>query len=415
MPNATHLDDTAVRVLRELETMTIIDAHEHLPTEQERLNQPVDALTLFSHYCRGDLAASGMTGEQNNHVFSGAPLLERWAVFKPYYERIANTAYVRAAHIAMEKFYGQRELRDDNIESVTAAMRAANTPGLYRRTLRDLCNIETCLNIVNPLGPCRGPSDGGLLTPVYWMACGSPAAILEAYGKVLQRDIVCIEDLQEAARLHIRGMKQNGGVGCKFMVFAMGRPDLAAAKNLLSDVRRNPELAKNLPVENPITDILFDTVFDELRAQNLLAAVHTGYWGDYRKLNPEHVIDLADRYPDVVFDVFHVGYPYVREAILLGKTRGNVYMNMCWTHLISPHFAYEALVEMLEVVPGHKIIGFGGDYFVVEKVYGHLVMAREVIARALSAKIADGWFTYDRAIAMAKKMLYDNPKALYKL
>jgi len=113
--------------------------------------------------------------------------------------------------------------------------------------------------------------------------------------------------------------------------------------------------------------------------------------------------------------VFHVGYPYVREAIMLGKSRGNVYLNMCWTYLISPHFAYDALVEMLEMVPGHKITGFGGDYFVVEKTYGHLVLAREVIARALATKITDGWFTFEQAITMAKKMLYDNPKALYHL
>jgi len=416
MPTATHLDTTAARVLRELETMTIIDAHEHLPTEAERLKQPVDALTLFSHYCRGDLAAAGMAPDRINHVFSDAPLMERWAALKPFYERIANTAYVRAAQIAMEKFYGQRELRDDNVETITAAMRAANTPGLYKRILRDACHIETCLVNVDPF---TEKDADGFLTPVCrlpWISWGgSFAQLLEAYGPMLPREIASVEDLQEAVRACIRGIRRHGGVACKMFVFPMGTPDPAAARSVFETARRDAEFAKTLPHANPLTDVLFDTAFDEMRTQGLVACVHTGYWGDFRKLNPSTVIDMADRHPDLAFDVYHVGYPYMREAILLGKTRGNVHLNLCWTYLISPHFAYEALVEILETVPAHKIIGFGGDYFVVEKVYGHLVLARDVIARALAAKIADGWLTYDGAIALAKKMLYENPKALYNL
>ena len=88
---------------------------------------------------------------------------------------------------------------------------------------------------------------------------------------------------------------------------------------------------------------------------------------------------------------------------------------MCWTYIISPHFAHEALTEMLEMVPQSKIIGFGGDYHVVEKVYGHLVIARQVIAKALAGKVYDGSLTYDGAVAIAHNMLYHTPKELYKL
>ena len=417
MPTTTHLDATAVRVLRELEAMTIIDAHEHLPTEAERLKQPVDALTMFSHYCRIDLlTACGVSAERVNHIFySDAPLAERWTAFKPWYDRMANTAYVRAAHIAMEKFYGHRELRDDNIEAITAAMRTANTPGLYQRVLRDACKIETCLNIRESWLQ-SGKSADGLLTPVHWPPLISRSSFPDLSG-LLQRDITTIEDYLDAARAYVQFVRRTGGVGCKFFVFPMKKPDLAAARTLFDEAMRSPDKEKNHHFPSPVADVFFDAVFDEIQKQGLVAAVHTGYWGDFRTLNPSSVIDLADRYPGVMFDVFHLGYPYVREAIMLAKGRGNVYLNLCWTYIISPKFAYDALVEILEMVPSHKIIGFGGDYSCspVEKVYGHLVMAREVIARALATKIADGWFTFDGAIAMAKKMLYDNPKTLYRL
>jgi len=416
MFNANRLDETVARLLRDIETMPVINAHEHLPPEPERLKWPVDALTLFSHYCRGDLVASGLSHDRVNFIFSDAPLRDRWAAFKPAYEQFRHTAYARAAHLAMEKFYGHDELRDDNIESVTAAMRASNTPGLYKRVLRDACNIETCLVNVDPF---TEKDADGLLTPVCripWLSWGgSFAQLIDAYSPMLSRELSCVEDVQEAIRLCMRGIKRHGGVGVKMFVFPVGAPDQAAARNVFDRARRDADYAKTLPHANPLTDVLFDTAFDEMRAQGLVAAVHTGYWGDYRKLNPSTVIDMADRHPGLSFDVYHLGYPYMREAILLGKTRGNVFLNLCWTYIISPKFAYEALVEMLESVPAHKIIGFGGDYFVVEKVYGHLVLARETIARALATKITDGWLTHDQALTLAKKMLYDNPKALYNL
>ena len=53
-------------LLDEMRTWQIIDAHEHLPPESERLSQPVDALTLFSHYTHNDLVTSGMSREDYN-------------------------------------------------------------------------------------------------------------------------------------------------------------------------------------------------------------------------------------------------------------------------------------------------------------------------------------------------------------
>jgi predicted TIM-barrel fold metal-dependent hydrolase len=115
------------------------------------------------------------------------------------------------------------------------------------------------------------------------------------------------------------------------------------------------------------------------------------------------------------FDVYHAGYPYVREAIMLGKAQPNVWLNLCWTYIISRKFAGDALEEMLETLPLNKVLGFGGDYRVVEKVYGHLVMARETIARVLAKKVEDRDMTEARALEAARMMLRENPKELYRL
>jgi hypothetical protein len=42
-------------------------------------------------------------------------------------------------------------------------------------------------------------------------------------------------------------------------------------------------------------------------------------------------------------------------------------------------------------------------------------MARQVVARVLSEKVADGYMDENEAIALAGKVLKDNPAKLFKL
>jgi hypothetical protein len=67
------------------------------------------------------------------------------------------------------------------------------------------------------------------------------------------------------------------------------------------------------------------------------------------------------------------------------------------------------------MVPRNKVLGFGGDYAVVEKVYGHLELARDNIAQALADKVAEGALDKAGAAAWARAILHDNPIEAYKL
>jgi len=412
-----HLDSIAQAIHAEIEQMTIIDAHEHLYPESVRLGFDVDALTLFRHYCPGDLRAAGMKPERVEYVLSDEfPLMERWKEFKPYYEKISNSTYVRSAHIALQQFYGESSLTDNNIELVSERIKKANKPGLYEKVIKETCKIETCLNQgqdKNNIALFSYPEDP-LLTPVSWIHV-NPRSFndLKIHNEVLGRDVVCIEDLLEAAHTHVQNIKKDGGVGIKFFVFPMSKPLMTEAKETFSRIEKDRDLC--LPIENPITNIYYDAVLDEAQKQGLVVCVHTGYWGDFRELTPSNAIYMFDNYPDIMFDLYHVGYPYVREAIMLGKAKGNVWMNMCWTYIISPHFACDALTEMLEMIPWNKIIGFGGDYAIAEKIYGHLVIAREVIAKAFAKKVNDCSMTLEQAVSIAHNILYFNPKKLYGL
>jgi len=167
---------------------------------------------------------------------------------------------------------------------------------------------------------------------------------------------------------------------------------------------------------NPLRDYLIDRFIALAGECDLPVAVHAGYWGDFRELHPLHMIPVVARHPRVRFDIYHLGFPWIRDTLNLDKVFANVWLNLCWVHLISPHAAVQAMHETLDMIPASKVLGFGGDYVLaVEKVYGHLVMAREVMARVFAERIEDGEMSEERALFIARRWLWHNPRELYRL
>ena len=70
------------------------------------------------------------------------------------------------------------------------------------------------------------------------------------------------------------------------------------------------------------------------------------------------------------------------------------------------------LDEAIDLIPMNKILAFGGDYsgVVLEKIYGHLVMARENIAEVLARRIMNKQLSESQALTLVRKWFWENPK-----
>jgi len=389
----------------------IIDAHEHLGPERARVASEVDVFTLFSHYTGGDLAVTGMTDAQYHSLFNrDIPLEARWSLFEPHWQEIRWGSYARAALLAAQKFYGFDDICAATYQPLSEAMQAANQPGLYERVLRDACRIRTALT------QC-GSTDLGtdLLTPVMPMVYPMETWDQVAHpGFDSEATVRSLDDYVDAVRGYIRRVKAEGAVGLKMVSNPWTEPNRLEAAALFGKLRDGSEPRLRGP--NPLRDYVIDQAIAYAAEQDLVVAVHTGYWGDFRTLDPLHMIPILQRHPNTRFDIYHLGYPWVRESLMLGKGFANVWTNFCWTHIISQRFAVDALDEAIDLIPMNKILAFGGDYATpVEKTYGHLVMAREDIAEVLSRRIESGQLTEDQALDLARKWLWDNPKELYRL
>ena len=119
------------------------------------------------------------------------------------------------------------------------------------------------------------------------------------------------------------------------------------------------------------------------------------------------------RFPGVRFVMLHCGIPWIEQAGIMAKYFENVYIDMAWLHVISPSMAVRGLKTWMDLLPVNKIFGFGGDYLIVEKVYGHLEMAKENLCRAIAQKAEGTHMPAKRAALWLQKLLHDNPQAVY--
>lgn len=90
--------ETYAKIRAAVDDTPLVDTHEHLVQERERLASTPDVFaTLLTHYASSDLLASGMPEDALASVRDPQqPLTDRWRLLEPHWARIQNTGYARA-------------------------------------------------------------------------------------------------------------------------------------------------------------------------------------------------------------------------------------------------------------------------------------------------------------------------------
>ena len=130
-----------------VDKIPIIDTHEHLIQERERIVQKPDLFeTFLSHYLSSDLVSSGMSSEELAELRNPQlPLSDRWKIFKPFWESTRNTGYAYAINVAVKGLYDIDGLSDRTYKVIATRMEKRR----LKRTL--LCKSRKDRGIVqNP-------------------------------------------------------------------------------------------------------------------------------------------------------------------------------------------------------------------------------------------------------------------------
>lgn len=417
-------------LIEEISKMLVIDTHEHLESEDSRLRRKVDLFNTFMiHYASCDLISAGMPLAAMDFLKSESDdLTRKWSVFNPYWEKSKNTAYCKALIYAVKEIYGIEGISADTYQAIDAAMKVASTTGLYRHVLKDICNIET--SILDSDVNCDRQFFVSTFNIGEYVRFSSKDWIYKL-EKQFDVSVHSLADYISLIRKIITGYKDAGKIVCLKSALAYqriiryDRTDFSEADRIFNRILSVKDFVgwySAGPAEcptRPLEDYIMHSIVQLAAELDIPIQIHTGLQegnGNFiANANPVHLTSLFIEYPKARFDIFHAGYPYAGELCALAKNFSNVYVDLCWTHIISREYSVRMIEELLDTVPANKIFGFGGDFIFVEGTCGHLKIAKENIALALSNKIGKGYLTKLEGTEIARRMLYGNAKEFFRL
>ena len=434
-----------------LSEVKLIDTHEHVADETVRLDLDLDFSYLLPHYLSSDLVSAGMSPgdleairlparKMNEAVGSlidpRHPLYpfperlppeelsveEKWRRFAPFWEKTRNTGYARCLLIAIKDLFRIEDLTEGTYLALSEALQASNKPGWYRHVLQERAGIEIAV------ADCGTTDlDRELFVPSMhfdrFVFIRDPIDL-----RRLEYDtdtaIQSLDDLVRALHLDMGQKLQGGMIAVKTGLAyqrAIHYEDVTQHEAELSFNRlfRHPQERLSFEEAKPCQDYVMHQIIRYAIDLGLPVQIHTGLQEGSGNVitnsRPTLLTNLFLRYPQARFDVFHAGYPYHSQLAALAKNFPNVYADMCWMHMISPWMAARILHEWLETIPVSKILGFGGDFHIVEGSYGHSRLARQVIALVLGEKVEAGYCTQEEAIAFGKRLLRENAREFFGL
>lgn len=409
------------------ETM-LVDTHEHLIEEEQRLEGRLDGLFpcddwayVFCQYFADDLTSAGMPGDDLKRLYDPeSPTEAKAKALLPWWERTKHTGYGQSIRLTLQGLYGEDDLTAENAPRIAEKYRAMVRPGFYREVLKDKCRLDHCQ--VNSLQTLfMESSQPDLLRQdlsILGLSTGVDRAFVEREGAKSLDDWLGVID-RKFATYGPRAV----AVKCQCAYdrpLDFSEPDQAAAEKAFAKFVAGESLSSE--ARKPMEDFLFDVCVRKATAAGLPVKLHTGYLAgaNYMPIrrvqnNAADLCPLLQRHPDARFVLMHIGFPYQNEMIALAKHYANVTIDMCWAWIMSPRACVSFLKEYLLAAPANKLFTFGGDYIAVEPVYGHSRIARKGIAQAVSELVQEGWIGLEEAKPLIERIMFRNAMEVFPM
>ncbi len=410
------------RLLEEMQGFRTVDCHSHTALRSAYYEAGGKNLFNLMSYFERDIES--VTGSSSQQLYADAASdEERWERLKPVLARTANVSYWRHNLVMYQQLFGlaDPELTDDNWAAVNAAIKEKTAdPDWYDFVTCDLCNLETQVRNIPWFEDWE---------PEYFTAILRMEGALELHTaeqrRALEGHLDCtisdLHSLKTALATLVDRYQQRGAVGIK-LAHAYGRTlwSEAVPESRAADILARALQGEQLPQQDvrALQDHIIFFLAGLCTDMKLVFQIHTGVqgnWGHIPDSDPLLLLPLIHAHRRTRFDLFHAGYPYSREIGMLAKHCPNVWLNMAWMYVITMEGSRCCLSEWIDLVPGHRLLGFGSDVGWPEFIYAHLIMARSCLADVLATKVERDFLSEATALDLARKMLRDNPMELYGL
>ena len=361
--------------------------------------------------------------------------------------RDTNPEFVAAAKALFG--YPYDDFQSEHAKWLIDKKKAAQKAGglAYWNTILDKLNIETCLANRVALGPYLDPKrfhwvffvdsflfaldnrdqtgknpDMGVYIPLQ-------EKVLRRYMQ--QENISALPgDLagyEAFVRQTLADNRKRGGVAIKFEVAYFRTLHFQDPPREKAEAIYAKYHAGGAPSEEEyrtFQDYIFRVLIDQAGKLNLPVHFHSAVGiGDYFSLSNGNPLNLENvlrdpRYAQVKFVLIHGGYPHTLEVIWMTAAK-NVYTDSSLMgYYVYPSELKNILKQWISLYPERMM--FGSDAFPFNEAVGAeetfwlaARSARAAIAAALAELVAEGAFTEQKALELARMYLHDNAARLY--
>jgi uncharacterized protein len=291
------MDGAYKELLYYINTLDIIDTHEHLPSNEEDRDKETDVLTEYlSQYFNRDLLSAGLAKTDYTKIIEEKfPIMEKWKIVEPYWEVSKYTGYGRALNIAVRDLYGIDKIDRSTIEELNKKFLETLKPGYFKEILKNRCKITTSLLNVDSLDKDYNFQNERSIycskdfyTPVYAVSdfiYPDLWSIIEKVEKQSGIRITSFEHWLEATKLLIDKAYKLGAVALKNPLayqrtLRYERVSRARAEDEFNNIfnsKHIPEWQEKI-AENgkAFQDYMFHYILDIANKNNLVIQIHTG-------------------------------------------------------------------------------------------------------------------------------------------
>jgi len=348
-----------------------------------------------------------------------APKMERDAV-DVYVNKMKTNTYFRWLQRSLLELYGL-ELSGDTYLELDKRIRAAHTdPDHHLNLLRETCNYE--YNVLdNYWAP--GTNNGHPEIFKHTYRCDSFLCAYDydiktqdgvsAYDFAMRKeDTPDFDSFVRNMEQAIRAGKANGASAIKLAIAYFRSLDIEKTTyEMASEAFLNPN-----PSEEQIkwfSDFVVWEVVQLAAELDIPVLIHTGL-GMLYKSNAMSLRLLIDENPGTRFVLFHGGFPWTDDVLGLLHNYKNVIADFNWLPLICTNKAIEFIINALETGGAHRMC-WGCDTWTSEESYGARLAMEHALGIALTHFVQDGAFDVEYAKYVVTRILYENPKEIFKI
>ncbi len=412
-----------------IKNLPIIDVHEHIVNDELRLKYYKDYFAIaISNYLNSVSISSGISQKDIDFLQGDNSLDKKYEKFCAISYNIKNTYVFKGIDLAFQEIYGFSVL-EKNYSKANKIFLKKNKLGITKEIATKF-NIKCAINDV--FIPTMQGTDYKMGNEILKNSARCDRFIMvQTYIREIENEfntkLSNLTDFISIWEQYLEIQIKTFGA-CSVKIGVAYERDLKfnettfdKANEIYDMMFSAMQKGKTLTPQEikPLEDFLAHKVIESCGKNNLVVQIHTGiHEGNNNLLENSHPVllnNLFVKYPDVYFDVFHIGYPYAREVAALVRTFPNVHTNFSWAYVLAPEFANDILEEYIGLLPSNKFSIFGGDYMHIEGSIGQLLLTREFLSIRFAKMIEENKITLEDAKIILYKIFYQNAVDLYNL